>query len=288
MSFPKWFGATFIAVAALTLALHGVTWAWWVKGHGLIAEGAASRLPDEMPAFFRTGGKALGYLAGEPDRWKNKEAMFLNSTEYPEHFLDLEDLEGQELPTTRFRYYELLRKLGKQPEKVGFIPYALMDYYEKLACAFADYRREPGNDAIRMKCLVYAGILSHYSGDICMPLHTTKNYDGRPGPDGHLKQKGIHAKIDGFPEKLGFTPEEIARDLQPKKLEDVWKEVRSRLDESHTHIDRCYELDLERGFDQPSESSREFIMKRCQTAAQFTADLWYSAWTKSATLPPPY
>jgi hypothetical protein len=275
-------------LGALFLAMTSPAWAWWVKGHALIAAAAASRLPDEMPAFFRAGGKSLGYLAGEPDRWKNKETRFLNSSEYPEHFLDLEDLEGNELPSTRFKYCELIRKLGKQPEKVGLIPYALMDHHERLACAFADYRREPDNEANRMKCLVYAGVLAHYSGDVCMPLHTTRNYDGRPGPDGKLKQKGIHAKIDGFPEKFGFTTEEIAKDVQPKKLDDVWKEVKDRIAESHTHIDRCYELDLEKAFDQPTDESREFIMQRCRAAAQFTADLWYSAWLRSATLPPPF
>ena len=262
--------------------------AWWVKGHAVIAEAAASRLPDDLPAFFRAGGKALGYLAGDPDRWKNRETKFLNATEYPEHFLDLEDLESNELPANRFAFAELVRKLGKQPEKVGFIPYTIMDYHEKLTCAFADHRREPGNEAIKMKCLVYAGVLSHYSGDACMPLHTTRNYDGRPGPDGKMQQKGIHAKIDAFPEKFGFTAEEIAKDLQPKKLDDVWKEVKERIAESHTHIDRCYELDKEGAFDKPTEASREFIMKRCRVAAQFTADLWTTAWHKSATLPPPY
>lgn len=276
------------AILVLALLPLAPAWGWWVKGHAAIAEAAASRLPDELPAFFRVAGKSLGYLAGDPDRWKNKETKHLNATEYPEHFLDLEDLEGNELPANRFLFSEMLRRLGKQPEKVGFIPYTLMDYYEKLAVCFADYRREPGNEAIRWKCIVHAGSLAHYSGDICMPLHTTRNYDGRPGADGTMRQKGIHAKIDGFPEKFGLTPDEMAKDLQPRKLNDVWKEIKARLDDSFSRIDRCYELDQEGGFDKPTEASREFILGRCRVAAQFTADLWTSAWHKSATLPPPY
>ena len=64
-----------------------------------------------------------------------------------------------------------------------------------------------------MKCLIYGGILSHYTGDCMMPLHTTKDFDGKRKDMGGFLQKGIHAKIDGFPEKNGFTSEQIGRGL---------------------------------------------------------------------------
>lgn len=281
-------GFALLLVGGLMAGSAGRASAWWVKGHAILGEAAASRLPDEMPAFFRVAGKSLGYLAGDPDRWKNKETKFLNATEFPEHFVDLEDLEGNEFPPNRFEFIALLQRLGKKPEKVGLIPYTIMDGFEKLTCAFADCRKEPGNEAVRMKCIVYAGNLAHYTGDVCMPLHTTRDYDGRPGPDGQTLQKGIHAKIDGFPEKFDFTAEEVASELTPKNLQDPWKEVIARIRESHTHIERCYELDREGAFDRPTPASRAFILARCKIAAQFTADLWYTAWVKSATLPPPY
>ena len=262
--------------------------AWWVKGHGLIAEAAASRLPTDMPRFFVSSGKSLSHLAGDPDRWKNRDTTFLNKTEYSEHFLDLEDLDGHEWPSDRFKYIELCQKLNKKPNQVGFIPYTLMDYYEKLALAFADHRKDPENEAIRMKCIVFAGCLAHYTGDVCMPLHTTRDYDGRKGPNGQMLQKGIHAKIDGFPETHGFTAEEIARALEPRKVEDFWKHVQKTFMDSHAQIERCYELDMEKAFDKPTAASRAFIMQRCQASAQFTLDAWYNAWLRSAQLTPAY
>ena len=264
------------------------TFAWWIKGHGLIAAAAASRLPDDLPAFFRAAGDKLAHMAGEPDRWKNREAAFLKRTEFPEHFIDLEDWEGIDWPRDRFQAYELLIRAGRKPDKVGLLPYAIMDAYDRLAVAFADHRREPDNEIIRQKCLVYAGILSHYTGDCCMPLHTTRDYDGRPGPGGTTLQKGIHAKIDGFPENHGFTAEEIARDIQPRELRDVWAHVRERVLESHLHIDLCYELDRFDAFTHATPTSRAFIMERVRAAAEFTADLWLTAWRRSATLPPPF
>jgi hypothetical protein len=286
------------ALAALALAATAAH-AWWVVGHGTIAEAAASGLPDDVPPFFRAGGKALAHYAGDPDRWKNPEARHLRAAEAPDHFLDLENFKGRPLPSDRYKAIALLVELKQEPDKTGMLPYAILENYDRLTCAFADYRAArkaaEGNDArpdelkaAEAKCLVYSGNLSHFTGDCAMPLHTTVDYDGRPGPDGKVLQKGIHAKIDAFPERNGFTPEEVGRGLKARKVEDVWAHTLDRIKESHAEIDRCYELDKAGAFDRPTEESRKFILARCRAAAQFTADLWYSAWLRSATLPKPY
>jgi hypothetical protein len=260
--------------------------AWWIIGHGTITEAACLALPDDMPAFFRAAGKSLNHLAGDPDRWKNRDATFLRSTEAPNHFLDIEDLEGNEIPRDRFVALALLHKLNRPPDKTGFLPWAIMEGFDRLTVAFFDYRQDPSNPAVTMKCIVYAGNLAHYTTDASMPLHTTRNYDGKPGPNGKMVQKGIHAKVDGFPEKNNFGAEEIARGLQAKKVDDIWDYMVKFINESHTHIDKCYELDVAKAFDNPTDESRAFIMARCRAGAQFTMDIWYNAWLKSAKLPP--
>lgn len=284
--FALWVGVV-LAVGGLVV---GLAPGWWVKGHGTIAEAAAARLPDDVPAFYRTGGRHLAYFAGEPDRWKNRETPFLRRAEEGNHFLDTEDLDGKQLPGThRFDALKMMyTELKKDPNKVGLLPYAILENFDKLTVAFADHRREPGNPSIPMKCLVFGGVLSHYTGDAAMPLHTTRDYDGRNQPDGTVKQKGIHAKIDGFPEKFGLTAEEMCRGLEAKKIENVWEHVNKFLAESFTHIPRCYELDLKGAFDNPTDESRAFVLARCRAGAQLTLDLWWTAWLKSAKLPPPY
>jgi hypothetical protein len=299
----------FVALALL-LIISAQAAAWWVKGHGVIAEAAVARLPDEVPAFFRASGKEIGYLAGEPDRWKNRQTPFLRAAEYSDHFIDLEDYKDNELPMDRFKAAELVTRLGGKPEKAGLLPYALMENFDRLTIAFYDYRQLVEKErklviagenarpedklsaaverkAIELKCVVYAGWLAHYAGDSSMPLHMTIDYDGRVAmkdADGKKLQQGIHAKIDGFPEKNGFTPEEIARTVEPQVIyadeakanAEVWKRVQSTIKESYTHINRCYDLDAE---------SRKFIMERCQFGAQFLADLYLTAWKKSEKLP---
>jgi hypothetical protein len=285
---------------------------WLIKGHATITEAAAAGLPDDMPAFFRAAGKELGHLSGDPDRWKNPGALFLRAAESPDHFIDLEDLEGEELPSDRHKAAALILRLRHRPERTGMLPYALMEHFDRLSVAFADYRQAaeklrrlrespaaPGAPAdalkaaeaelraVEMKCLVHAGVLAHFTGDAAMPLHTTVDFDGRTkqkGPDGKKLQAGIHLKIDAFPENHGLTADEIARGLAARELDDPWKHVQGTIRASFTHVEKCYELDAVGAFDKPTAESRQFILDRCRVAARFTQDLWYTAWKRSAKL----
>jgi len=272
----------------LILAVASSVPGWWVKGHESIAEAAAARLPETVPAFVRAGGKHMAHCSGDPDRWKNPDAPHLRAAESPDHYIDLEDYGSKELPGNRYQAVALLAQLKQLPERTGMLPYAIMENYERLCCAFYDYRADPNNEAARMKCLVYAGSLAHFTGDAAMPLHTTRDYDGKKGADGKMVQRGIHAKIDAFPEKNGLTPEEIARGLQPLQIVDMWAYVTRRIQESHSQVARCYELDAAAAFDKPTPESRAFILVRCRIGAQFTMDLWYNAWLQSAKMRAPY
>jgi hypothetical protein len=272
-----------VVVAALAAA--GLGRAWWVIGHASVAEAAVTGLPDEVPLFFRAAAKQLGHLSGDPDRWKNKACKHLRAAESPDHFLDLEDFEGNALPGDRWKAIALLQRLKKDPEKVGVLPYAIMENYDRLSVAFYDYRADPKNPAVQAKAIVYAGVLSHLTGDCVMPLHTTRDYDGRRNADGSFLQKGIHAKIDAFPEKNGLLAEEIGRGLKARKIDDVWGHVLQRIKDSHELVGKCYDLDRGGAFDKPTKESRAFLLGRCREGAQFTMDLWYTAWLRSATLP---
>ena len=275
------------SVAIAGLIISRLAMGWWSGGHETVAEAAAARLPDDVPAFFRKGGRELAHFSCDPDRWKNREMTFLRRAEEGNHYIDIEDLEGKTLPgTNRFDAMKIIyTDLKKDPSRVGLLPYAIMEEYEKLVVGFYDYRKAPMKPAIPMKCLVYGGTLAHYTGDAAMPLHTTRDYDGRKQADGTVKQKGIHAKIDGFPEKNGMKAEEVARGLEARKIDDVWKYVNTFIEESSVHIPRCYDLDAAGAFEKPTDESRAFILARVRAGTQFTLDLWYTAWLRSEKLP---
>jgi hypothetical protein len=201
----------------------------------------------------------------------------------------MEDLEGNTPPSSRYIAISLFQKLNHSPEKAGLLPWSICEGFDRLTCAFADYRQDSGNPAIAMKAVVYAGNLAHYTTDASMPLHTTRDYDGRRGADGKMMQKGIHAKLDGFPETTGITPEDICRGLKAQAIEgDVFEHVVAFLRESHRQIEESYRLDAAGAFAKPTDESRAFVMARCRAGAQFTMDIWYTAWLRSAKLPAPY
>ena len=121
-----------------------------------------------------------------------------------------------------------------------------------------------------------------------MPLHTTLDFDGRKKFDGSIEQKGIHARLDAFPERHGITAEEIARGLKARARDDVWEAILNAIKQSHGLVDRCYDLDGQEAFVRATPESRALVLQQCREGAQLTMDLWYTAWLDSAKMPRHY
>ena len=92
----------FLFVVCVSLFTAGGTaWGWWSGGHGIMTKAAVQALPDEVPAFFRAGEGMIAHCSYDPDISKNRGAPHVNNAEHPEHYLDLELLEGKPLPKNR-------------------------------------------------------------------------------------------------------------------------------------------------------------------------------------------
>jgi len=186
------------AVASWTPAL-----AWNGSGHYRIAEAAVLALPDEGPGFFRWGAGTVAHTAIDPDVMKSRDTPQLGHQEYPEHFLDLELLNGESLPQLRYDFVTRCVSLERRPNQVGFVPYAVTEGTQRLSLAFAEYRCWPENPHVRSKALIYAGLLAHYAEDMVQPLHTTVHYDGRATEAGESPRSGIHRQVDSLFEQPG-------------------------------------------------------------------------------------
>src|SRR5205085_1905921 len=107
-----------------------------------------------------------------------------------DHYLDLEDYEGQALPADRYQAIALLVRLKRKPERAGLLPYAILENYDRLSCAFYDLRAGPDNPAIRAKPLVYAGVLPPSTGDRGGPPVPPRARPGRgPVHDGPVVRR---------------------------------------------------------------------------------------------------
>ena len=278
------FAFTIIILAVTSLPAR----AWWPGGHSILSEAAVRALPREVPVYFRRGAGLIAHCSQDPDVAKNRDLPNVNDSEYPEHYFDYELLQGRALPPTRYQFVQLCAELKLHPKEIGLLPYAIAEWTERLAMAFAEHRRWPDDPSIRSKSLVYAGFLAHYAQDMCMPLHVTIDHDGRTNADGTSPRSGIHAKVDSLIEKLALQPQQLARLQTIEPLPELMPSILAELHQSRSLIDRVYELESslppENGAWQPVPRVMDFAGERGRAATRFTAALYLTAWRKSAAL----
>ena len=257
--------------------------AWWGDGHGIMTEGTVLALPEEMPAFFRQGGDIPSHVVFDPDLFKNRRTLLLSHAEHGEHFFDIEYLGGRAIPTKRFDFIALCFELQLDPSRVGMAPYAIAEWTERLAVAFAEHRQWPENEAIQQKCLVYAGILAHYAQDVCQPLHATWDYDGKKQADGTVVGKGIHEQVDSAVERLGFAPEELAAEQDIVVFASLMEAITGQIKKSNWRVEEVYAL-WGHWEDESDARVRALTLDLARTSVCFTASLYLTAWHQSAEI----
>lgn len=274
---------------AMVLATITPTDAWIGSAHDILTVAAVKALPDEVPFFFRANHRGIAHAVYDPDVSKNRGTPIVRRAERPEHYLDLELLEGHEPPPDRFSFIALCAKIGKKPEQVGFLPYAVTEWTERLAVSFAEHRQWPDNPHIRNKCLIYAGFLAHYAQDMCQPLHLTIHFDGRVQADGTKGHKGIHMNVDALPHFLKMNAYALADRLEVAVADSLVVTVMGRLKDGFARVDDVYALaDVLPAFGTQEwtehEGVKDFAWDRARASVQFTATLFLTAWRRSADI----
>ena len=278
-----------LSAAAMVATISAAALAWWPYGHWTVTQAAAEALPADMPEFFRKAGSTLAFYSNDPDLWtEGKLPVSLRPSQMPEHFIDLDLLEGQKLPVSRKDYAALCRRLKLDPDTVGWLPYAVRDWHDRLTIAFAEHRKWPKDERVRAKVLYIAGILSHYTADAAQPLHATVHFDGKAGEGGRSPRSGIHFKVDALPDRAGLKYEEVAKDLKVPDLPGAFAAAVAAIEESAGKVEKVYELEAALPAptgDRPEKldpAIRALALERCRAGAALTAGLWYSAWQASA------
>jgi len=275
---------------------------WGNRGHTDINFVAASKIPKSMPLFFRTRAAVarIAYLGPEPDRWRGASEYALNNSQSPDHFIDLERVEGLgALPKGRYEFYKMLyaKRAATQvhpddylPENVGLQPYITMEVFERLKVAFRDYRslKQAGKDTgpVEQDAIFYAGWLGHYVADGSQPLHTTIDYDGWVGanPDGFTTQRGIHWRFENDFVNRTITAKDFAAMAgAPHQLDDVFNDYLKYLWVSHGFVKQIYEFDKSGSLNgSGTPEAVKFTEQRLAAGSQMLLDLWYTAWLESA------
>jgi hypothetical protein len=194
-------------LAALLLTVLPVSaGAWGLRGHEMIDRAAMQSLPTNVPSFLRSQAAVdeIVALGPEEDRLKGAGESWDRDND-PGHFLDVGDdmtvariVRLNALPPNMEAYTQALETVGSNPYRAGYLPYSIIDGFERLRMDFALWRvdRSAPQRALREALILRdIGDWSHFVGDGSQPLHVTVHYDGwgrYPNPE-HFTRKHIHA-----------------------------------------------------------------------------------------------
>jgi len=296
--------------------------AWGADGHTIINRLAAQTLPASLPAFLRTpiAIEEIAYLGPEEDRIKGAGESWDGDTDEG-HFLDLDDddmvagvVAMDALPSTMSEYARALLAAKTTPYKQGYLPYAILDGFERVRKDFAlwrvadffeQYAAQFGATTatksewttkreIREAVLLHdIGVWGHYVGDASQPLHISIHYNGwgeYPNPNGYATSHHIHAMFesefvathvgleDVRPHLGAYTAEKPDRLLTQQQLA---ARVGAMLLESAKAVRPLYEIEKRHGFDRATPEAVTFTASQLARGASTLRDLIALAWEDS-------
>lgn len=268
------------------LFLPRTTEDWGFYAHSLINQQAVYSLPPELIGFYKPHIQFITEKAVNPDRRR-----YAVEGEAEKHYIDLDHYGDSALFILPKYWFDAIEKIPEDSlRQNGIGPWSAYLTMISLTKAF----EQKNSQAI----LRLSADLGHYLGDLNVPLHTTKNYNGQL-----TGQEGIH----GFWESR--IPELMAKDysLWVGKAEYVEKPqlaIWDAVENAHTQVDSVLSLERELTKSFPEDQkysyeernrltvrvySRDFteayaqaldhqIERQMKRSIKLIADFWYTAW----------
>lgn len=271
-----------ISVSSLFLGLLF----WGFFAHQLINRAAVFSLPEELIAFYKPQIQFVTEKAVNPDRRR-----YAVAGEAEKHYIDLDVYGDSALHVLPVFWFDAVEKFGEDSLRAhGIGPWAAYLTFTNLTKAF----EKKNKDAI----LRLSADLGHYLGDLNVPLHTTKNYNGQL-----TGQEGIHGFWESrVPELLSenFSLWVGKAEYVDKPQQAIWKAVAT----AHSQVDSVLQIEreLSKSFSEELKYSfeerngltvrvysREFteaysfalngmVERQMKNSIKMIADFWYTAW----------
>jgi hypothetical protein len=278
--------ATFILWLIPSIFIYEPANPWGFYAHSLINRMAVFSLPPELIGFYKSEIQFITEKAVNPDRRR-----YAVEGEAEKHYIDLDHYGDSALFILPIYWNEAIGKFSEDSLRAnGIGPWSAYLTFVSLTKAF-----ENKNKAAILRL---SADLGHYLGDLNVPLHTTKNYNGQL-----TGQNGIH----GFWESR--IPELQAADypLWVGKAEYVEKPQQAIWDavaNAHSQVDSVLRIERELTLTFPEDQkysyeerngltvrvySREFteayalalngqVQRQMKKSIKMIADFWYTAW----------
>ena len=260
--------------------------AWGFFGHRLINRLAVYTLPPAMVGFYKANIEYLTANATRPD-----SRRMVVPGEAPKHFLDVDrygDSAAYKMPR---KYADAVARYTEDSLlQHGIVPWNVAAMKNQLTTAFQ------ARDTDRI--LHLSADMGHYIADACVPLHTTRNYNGQL-----TGQRGIHGLWESrLPELLSSDYDLFSG--KATYLENPSDAIWGAVIRSHAAVDSVlrfereltaqYAQDQKFGYEQRGTQtirtySREFskayharlsgqVERQMRYATALIGDFWFTCW----------
>ena len=267
--------------------------AWGEKGHLMINRLAIEAATSKLPEFMSASREHIIYNGPEPDRWRVEgQTSVMNTAQAADHFFDSE-LWGpiSTIDADRYSFMEKVAAKKVNLVKIGYLPYAIIENYEKLLNAFRFWRNAKtaeDRESARENAVYVAGVLGHYVGDSTMPMHLSVEFNGwldtSPNPKGYTKDRGFHSRYESLYVDAVINADAVRQKIQPPQhLSNVWDAIKQNLIQSFSELEPAYDMEKAGEFNpqQPRPKGTEFITNQLARASTMLGNLWYTAWLES-------
>ena len=312
-----------LAAAALPISLE----AWGAQGHEIVNQLALASLPGDFPSWVRSPANVerIRFLANEPDRWRDSTDRVLLHAASLEHSFNWEEITdaGMDFATLSQFRYDFTQQFGlaraahegnfrplepkynaNHTENLpGFLPWAIAEYYGKLEVVFSylkvyeRYGTAAEVENARANAIEVMGLMGHFVGDGCQPLHITKYFYGWTGanPHGYVNRAGWHAWIDsGFIDRAGITTQELLPQVRtatplamapsPDGRDPGFVATLGYLQATNQQLIPLYQLEKDgplRMGGSPTAEGRAWIDAQLLRGGEMLGSLWLTAWRQA-------
>jgi Secretion system C-terminal sorting domain len=152
---------------------------WGNVGHRIINTKTILSVTPAM-SFWGSWSDSLTAHGSDADYRKSSDP-----DEAPKHYIDIDNYPefiSNGYITQNFDSLVLQHGISFVVDQ-GILPWALLATFDSLETAFQNNQFH--------KAMLFAADLGHYLGDMCMPLHLTRNYNGQ-----YTDQTGVHSRFE--------------------------------------------------------------------------------------------
>ena len=273
----------------LLLAGQNMVFPWGFFGHKLVNKMAVFTLPPEMIGLYKRNLNYLIEHSVDPDKRR-----YIGKDEAPRHYIDIDHYGEDPFKVMPRKWKDAVAKFTEDTILAyGIVPWHVETMVFRLTKAFQEMDLD--------RILKYSAELGHYVGDAHVPLHTTKNYNGKM-----TDQYGIHGFWESrlpelFSEEYDFM---VGRaEYVDDPLNFAWDVVEA----SHYGVDSVLRFERELNAAWPTdlkyamenrgqalmqvysrEYSREYhdrlggqVERRMKATVHAIGSLWYTAWVNA-------